>query len=120
MTHSIILVRFQVPGFHNWPGAVNHPGREYLASLHRHLFHVEVRMTVTHDDREVEFHDLLDTAKRLFPGGEMGASSCEHMARKLGKEIARLFGRAVEVSVSEDGEVGALVVTPRPDHAAHG
>lgn len=118
MNQSTIFVRFQVPGFHRWPCATTHEGREYLAAKHRHLFHVEVRMAVEHDDREVEFHDLLDTARALFPGGDMGARSCEHMARELGNEIARIYGRAVEVSVVEDGEVGAVVVTPRPAGAA--
>lgn len=112
MTLSTIFVRFQVPGFHHWPEPTRE--RAYLGQRHRHLFHVEVRMEVGHDDREVEFHDLLDYARRCFPGGELGGQSCEMMARELGKEIARRFGRAVEVTVSEDGEAGAVVVTPRP------
>jgi hypothetical protein len=36
------------------------------------------------------------------------------MARSLGKQIARHYGRAVEVNVSEDGEVGASVLTLPP------
>ena len=112
MTLSTIFVRFQVPGFHHWPEPTSE--RAYLGQRHRHLFHVEVRMEVGHDDREVEFHDLLDFARAQFPGGELGGQSCEMMARQLGKEIARRFGRAIEVTVSEDGEVGAVVVTPRP------
>ncbi len=115
MTLSTIFVRFQVPGFHHWPEPTER--RAYLGQRHRHLFHVEVRMEVGHDDREVEFHDLLDFARAQFPGGELGGQSCEMMARQLGKEIARRFGRAVEVTVSEDGEVGAGVLTPRPADA---
>jgi hypothetical protein len=118
MTFSTIFVRFTQPGFHHWPDPT--PERAYLGQRHRHLFHVEVRVQVWHDDREVEFHDLLDFARSQFPGGELGGQSCETMARALGKEIARRFGRAVEVTVSEDGEVGAVVVTPRPAGAAGG
>lgn len=77
-------------------------------------------MPVHHDDREVEFHDLQDTARQLFPGGDMGPMSCEHMARDLGNKIARHYGRAVEVQVSEDGEVGAEVLIPRPAREADG
>jgi hypothetical protein len=73
---------------------------------------------VQHDDREVEFHDLLDFAREHFPGGELGAQSCEMLARCLGMKIARRFQRAVEVTVSEDNEVGALVITPHPIDAS--
>ena len=118
MTSSTIFVRFQVPGFHHWPEPT--PQRAYLGQRHRHLFHVEVRTKVEHDDREVEFHDLLDFARSEFPGGELGAQSCEMMARSLGNKIARRFGRAVEVTVSEDGEVGAAVFTPLPAGAVDG
>ena len=116
MTPSTIFVRFTQPGFHHWPQPT--PERSYLGQRHRHLFHVEVRLQVEHDDREVEFHDLLDFARARFPGGELGPQSCEMLARSLGKEIARRFQRAVEVAVSEDGEVGALVVTPHPGRAS--
>lgn len=118
MTQPTIFVRFQVPGFHHWPNPTL--GREYLGKRHRHLFHVEVRMSVDHDDREVEFHDLLDFARHAFAGGELGGQSCEMMARALGKETARRFGRAVQVSVSEDGEVGAVVLSPTPAGEEHG
>lgn len=110
MNAATIFVRFQVPGFHCWPEPT--PERAYLGQRHRHLFHVEVRIKVAHDDREVEFHDLLDFAREALPGGELGAQSCEMLARALGAKVAARYRRAVEVSVSEDGEVGAVVVTP--------
>ena len=103
------IVRFAVPGFHRWPGATGQ--RMYLALRHRHLFHVEVSVPLTHGEREIEFHDLLDFCKGAFPGGEMGDASCEAMAESLGKEVARQFDRRATVSVFEDGEVGAIVVT---------
>lgn len=116
MTQATIFVRFTQPGFHYWPEPTK--GREYLGRRHRHLFHVEVRLNVSHDDREVEFHDLLDFARHAFPGGELGGQSCEMLARSLATEIAHRYQRAVEVSVSEDGEVGALVLSfPRVDEA---
>jgi len=115
MTASTIFVRFTQPGFHHWPEPTG--DRAYLGERHRHLFHVDVRMQVEHDDREVEFHNLLDLARSLFPGGELGGQSCEMMARSLGEKIARRYGRAVQVTVSEDGEVGAVVLTPHPADA---
>ncbi len=104
---ATIFVKFQVQGFHSWPAAPKH--RDYLASSHRHLFCVEVRCDVSHDDREVEFHDLLDFAKASFPAGDRGAASCEMMARQLGDVLSTRFNRSFEVTVSEDGEVGAIV-----------
>ena len=103
-----VIVRFQVEGFHRWPDAT--PARAYLAQRHRHMFHVEASIDVSHDDREIEFHDLLDFCRVHFPGGELGSQSCEQMAAGLAHEITRAYpGRRVMVSVFEDGEVGARV-----------
>lgn len=111
---ATIFVRFDFVGLHQWPAAPSHRG--YLAKLHRHRFMVEVSTIVLHDDREIEFHDLLDLARTAIPGTRdqtgsymLGPSSCEHVARHIGKELARRYGRAIRVSVSEDGECGAVV-----------
>ena len=102
------IIRFQVPGFHYWEGATG--DRAYLADRHRHLFHVEAKISIFHNDRELEFHDFLDFCRANFPGGEMGGQSCEMMAEGLIKAIqTRYPGRSVTVSVFEDGEVGAEV-----------
>jgi hypothetical protein len=54
-THATsAIVRFQVPGFHCWQGATG--DRAYLADRHRHLFHVEAKISIFQNDREVEFH----------------------------------------------------------------
>lgn len=107
-TSSTTVVQLQVPGFHRWPGATG--DRAYLAQRHRHLFHVEVKLQVFHQDREVEFHDLLDFCRAHFPGGEMGGASCEMMAEQLLSAIAQKYpNRAASVGVFEDGEVGAEV-----------
>lgn len=105
---TMAIVRFQVPGFHCWQGATGE--RSYLANRHRHLFHVEARIEVFHNDREVEFHDFLDFCRANFPGGEMGGRSCEMMAKDLLSAITgRYPQRSARVAVFEDGEVGAEV-----------
>jgi hypothetical protein len=106
--NSEIFVRFTAEGFHSWSGAPQH--RTYLANLHRHLFYVEVRCNVTHDDREIEFHDLLDKAKELFKSIDMSEKSCEQMARDLGNSLVQEYDRTFTVEVSEDNECGAKVV----------
>lgn len=106
--NTLAVIRFQVEGFHRWPDAPE--PRAYLAQSHRHLFHVEVQIEVFHDDREIEFHDLLDFTRSVFPGGDMGSDSCEVMAKEIIKQLTNKYGRrAMQVSVFEDGEVGAVV-----------
>lgn len=103
-----IFVRFTEPGWHRWPAAPD--SRAYLRDSHRHLFHYEVSMLVTHDERDVEFHDLIDAARSYVHLGDLGARSCETIARDL---LGDLHGeypdRHVIVTVSEDGECGATV-----------
>jgi hypothetical protein len=107
-TNTFAVVRFAVEGWHSWPDAQGK--RVYLASPHRHLFHVEVRLQVFHDEREVEYHDLLDLCKVWFPGGEMGSKSCETMARELLQKVTAHFPkRSTEVHCFEDGEVGSII-----------
>ena len=112
MNHAEIFVRFQAEGFHRWEDAPE--GRSYLSSTHRHIFHVEVRITTTHDDREIEFHDLKDFCMMEFSEGDFGKMSCEMLARDLGEIVAFNYNRPVSVSVSEDGECGAIVFIPKP------
>jgi len=105
-----IFVKLRVPGFHHWPNpSIN---RAYLGESHRHLFHLEVSMPVGHSDREVEFHDLLDDVRTLFPAGQdHGGKSCEMMAEQIGHTLRVHYKRPVTVEVSEDGEVGARITT---------
>jgi hypothetical protein len=114
MQAATIHVRFSEPGFHNWQGAPEH--RSYLGDRHRHLFAVQVSTEVSHDDREIEFHDLLDEARAIFKSlqdasGGLGGRSCEMIGREIGVTLALRHDRPFTVSVWEDNEVGATVVT---------
>lgn len=83
--------------------------------MHRHLFHIEARCQVDHDDREVEFHDVRDALELAWTemgngiNRNFGRASCEDLARRLGQYLMRGWPRAWMVSVSEDGEAGAEV-----------
>lgn len=113
LVSSTAWVTCQFEGWHAWPDAPEL--RVYLSSPHRHLFKVLVELEVFHDDREVEFHDLLDFVRSLLPGPDLGAQSCEMMARNMCHSIrSRYPGRDCLVSVSEDGEVGARVFIHDP------
>ena len=112
MTSSVdIFVRFTHTGFHHWKDAP--PSRAYLADRHRHVFHFEAQMSVLHNDREVEFHDMLDDCKMFVDLNrqrwELAGASCEHMALALAEYLVAEYDRPARVEVSEDGECGARV-----------
>lgn len=107
-----IEVRFRVDGWHCWPDAPER--RKYLRDLHRHIFHISVATLVTHDDREIEFHDLIEQSNAIVqrmksPAGSFGRMSCEQIARTLGMKLMSAHSRGFVVSVFEDGEAGAVV-----------
>lgn len=103
-----IFVTYTAVGFHYWEGAQGK--RSYLRNKHRHLFHVKIKCPVEHNDRDIEFHDLLDYAKSHFDGGDMGPMSCEMIAEELAYKLVKHYDRPFSVEVSEDGECGAHIV----------
>jgi len=106
------------PGWHSWPDAP--ASRIYLASPHRHLFHVRADLEVEGLNRTVEFHDLLSAIRRACSalgvnsiygdGRDLGNLSCEMIARLVMDTIRSSWsGAYVSVEVSEDGEAGARI-----------
>lgn len=95
-------------GWHNWPSAPEH--RDYLASRHRHAFRFTATVPVSHDERDIEFHDLMDLLRASLPkDGEFGARSCETIAKDI---VAYFLASGIStdyilIDVSEDGEAGA-------------
>jgi hypothetical protein len=125
-----IWVTFRKEGIHKYPAAATDPslatGDEYdvsfLANPHRHIFHFRVWLSVTHNDRDVEFIQFKRWLERLYSGTQgvlsLDYKSCEMMADDLYIQIAAKYpGRAVWIEVSEDGENGALIKyeTHRPN-----
>lgn len=105
-----IFVTFTRTGFHRWPDAPLL--RAYLAAPHRHVFHFRVELDVHHDNREIEFHDLLDTCTAVIDdyGEDWDSCSCEAIARRLLADVQDQYpGTSPLVTVSEDGECGATV-----------
>ena len=109
-----VIVRLQVDGMHNFPKAAElFPEVAFLADRHRHMFYIEAKKEVFHDDRDVEFimfkRDILDFLKQLYYNSEtrtheFGPMSCEMIA----KQILNQFN-CTAVSVWEDLENGAIV-----------
>lgn len=120
-TKTYIVVRLQVEGFHNFPSAKEiFPEVGFLSDDHRHIFHIECKKEVLHDDRDREFilfkreitsylYDKYGTkyAESHPPFSYycvFGAMSCEMIARDLLEKF-----ELTSCSVFEDGENGAII-----------
>jgi hypothetical protein len=109
---TYIKVRTQFQGFHHYPGAGKiDPRIAFLEHDHRHLFKVEVKISVTHSDRELEFFLTQWAIEDFIKGGEFNHKSCEMIARDILDMLGPKYGwnRYYEVTVSEDGESDGIV-----------
>jgi len=98
---SWIEVELYYLGYHQWKEAPPH--RAYLEPKHQHMFKITARLSVTHLDRDIEFHDLRDFLwdelhKFKFEG------SCEMMAEKLFRILTQRYkNHKISVVVEEEG-----------------
>lgn len=111
-----IWVTFQRAGFHRYPAA-NHDPRlsdvSYLGSRHRHLFKFRVEIEIFHNDRELEFHQVLNYCESLYKDNhlEIDYKSVEMLADDLYVRLADKYPeRSMAIEVSEDGECGCRIV----------
>ena len=113
MIESFIKVRTQFEGFHFYPNASQiDPRIEFLEKLHRHIFKVEVKISVEHDDRELEFFLVKWALNDFIEAGNQNYKSCEMIAREIIEDhLIPNYGtfRTYEVVVSEDGESDGIV-----------
>ena len=110
---KFIFVTFQKEGIHKFPEAPE--GVEFLQNEHRHMFHFQVDVEVFHDDRDIEFILFKRELEGLYNQGtlELNNKSCEMMADDLVEYIQDNYpGRDVRITVSEDGENGAICYYP--------
>ena len=110
-----IEVTFQKEGIHKYPAAATDPNLadvSFLANPHRHIFHFRVRISVQHNDRDIEFIQFKRWLESMYSTGgtlELDYQSCEMLAESLIKEIANRYNRSMSVSVFEDDENGAFL-----------
>lgn len=116
-----VFAKTRFVAFHQWENAPE--CCKYLASPHRHEFHVEVAVAVELSDREVEFHRLktvvdtfINTEWKDFMPRHVSqpaaiGDSCELLASRIGSYLRHTLGYNVNyVEVSEDGECGGRVI----------
>jgi hypothetical protein len=118
--NKMIWVTFQKEGMHKYPAALTDPalatGDEYDVSFlgypHRHTFHFKVWISVTHDDRDIEFIQFKRWLENLYKEGtlQLDYKSCEMMSGDLYDSISNKYpGREIWIEVSEDGENGSFI-----------
>ena len=112
---TIIGVKLSVEGMHYYLNASENHGKEvkFLEYPHRHMFHIEVRVSVKHDNRDKEFillkREVIEYLhskyyQEALNALDFGKISCEMIA----KDLMHAF-HADSVKVSEDDENYALV-----------
>ena len=119
---KMIWVTFQKEGIHCYPAAATDPnlatGDQYdvsfLANPHRHIFHFRVWLSVTHNDRDVEFIQFKRWLEQLYSSAQgvlsLDHKSCEMMSDDLYAQISQRYpDREVWIEVSEDSENGSFI-----------
>ena len=120
--NKMIWITFRKEGIHKYPAAATDPnlatGDEYdvsfLANPHRHIFHFRVWLSVTHNDRDVEFIQFKRWLEKLYSSNQgvlsLDYKSCEMMSDELHTHILLKYpDREVWIEVSEDGENGSFI-----------
>jgi hypothetical protein len=111
-TDTYIKIRTEFEGYHFYPGAGQiDPRIQFLENEHRHMFKVEVKISVTHLDRELEFFLVKWALQDFIKSGKMNHKSCEMIATDiLNEHLLPKYGeRYYEIVVSEDGESDGIV-----------
>jgi frataxin-like iron-binding protein CyaY len=118
--NKMIWVTFRKEGIHKYPAAATDPalatGDEYdvsfLANEHRHIFHFRVWISITHNDRDIEFIQFKRWLEKLYSDAilQLDYKSCEMMSDDLHDVISKKYpGREIWIEVSEDGENGSFI-----------
>ena len=112
-TLTSVFVTADFVGFHRWPTAPDR--RAYLRELHRHLFKVHLEISVSHDNREIEYHDLKEGLENWIlsltaPRHDFMVWSCERMATNFLDWARQEYPdrEYYQAEVSEDGENGSI------------
>ena len=109
---TFIKVRFEFEGFHYYPNAgLIDPRIKFLENEHRHMFKVEVKISVNHLDRELEFFLVKWALQEFIKSGNQNHKSCEMIATDILENhlIPKYGERYYEIVVSEDGESDGIV-----------
>lgn len=112
---TIIGVKLSVEGMHYYLNASEKHGlpMKFLEFPHRHMFHIEVRVSVKHDNRDKEFillkREVIEYLHSKYYQEELNVLDFRKMScEMIAKDLMFVF-HADSVKVSEDDENYALV-----------
>ena len=111
---KMIWVTFRKAGLHFYPmaGTKGLEDVDYLRYSHRHLFHFKVAVEVFHDDRDIEFHQMLNYLEAAVTTDKLNGKSCEMIANDVAEILTNRYynsggkDRKMIIEISEDGECG--------------
>lgn len=109
---TFIKIRTEFEGMHSYPNAGLIDSKiAFLENTHRHIFKVEITISVNHLDRELEFFLVKWALNEFITSGDQNYKSCEMIASEiLNNHLLPKYGdRCYSVSVSEDGESDGIV-----------
>ena len=112
-TKTYIKIRSNFEGWHHYPNASDIDERiKFLELDHRHIFYIEVKIGVTHLDRELEFFLTKWALNEYINSGQFNHKSCEMIATDiLNDHLIPSYGnnRYYEIIVSEDNESDGII-----------
>lgn len=109
---TFIKIRTEFEGYHYYPNAGEIDSRiQFLENEHRHIFKIEVKISVEHLDRELEFFLVKWALQEFVKSGNQNHKSCEMIATDiLENHLLPKYGeRYYEIVVSEDGESDGII-----------
>lgn len=114
-----IEVTTRKEGIHRYPEAATNPELEdvsFLAHPHRHIFHIRLRLSVDHNNRDIEFIQLKRWLESQLTSDNFDFKSCEMLAEDIIRMTNKEYPKTqyIEVGVSEDGENGAVLSATFP------
>lgn len=117
MIQTNIIINFQFEALHCWPSCPETHTEYYLRYPHRHIFHIEMKVPVTHTDRDIEFiqfkRNVLGFLQKEYKKEkdkiyDIGSYSCEMLCGLLMERFGCIY-----VKVMEDNENGAEMFKPQ-------
>lgn len=114
---KFVCVSFEKDGTHFYKEAGTDPELaevSYLQYPHRHMFKFVVKISVTDNNRELEFIKVKHRCLKYFADDfiDIDYKSCEMLCEDLYHELAYDYGkdRTYIISCYEDGENGAELI----------
>lgn len=114
---KFVCVSFEKEGTHFYKEAGTDPELaevSYLQYPHRHMFKFVVKISVTDNNRELEFIKVKHRCLKYFADDfiDIDYKSCEMLCEDLYRELAYDYGkdRTYIISCYEDGENGAELI----------